>query len=187
MKLPCNTNNTGYRLECETCLNRGKTVVYEGETSRSARTRGLEHLRDLNNKKSGSALHKHKEIEHKGETMSIKMSITNKFKDPLTRQANEAVRINNRNRNELLNSKTEFNHPPIPRITVERKPFLKKKSQTSKDELNSNANPALKCPSGDVSLSGIEEFINTRCCPQPNQKQLSSEQDNYIESTMLNL
>ena len=55
------------------------------------------------------------------------MQITKKFKDPLTRQANEGVRINNRNKIELLNSKTEFNHPPIPRITVERKPFFKKK------------------------------------------------------------
>ena len=35
MKLPCNTNNIGYRLECERCLDRGKTVVYEGEISRS--------------------------------------------------------------------------------------------------------------------------------------------------------
>ena len=31
MKIPCNTNNTGYKLECETCLIRGKTVVYEGK------------------------------------------------------------------------------------------------------------------------------------------------------------
>ena len=54
------------------------------------------------------------------------MQITKKCKDPLTRQANEGVRINNRNKNELLNSKTEFNHPPIPRITVERKPFSRK-------------------------------------------------------------
>ena len=50
------------------------------------------------------------------------MEITKKFKDPLTRQANEAVRINNRGKSELLNSKSEFNHPPTVRISVERRP-----------------------------------------------------------------
>ena len=94
LKIPCNTNNAGYRLECETCSERGKNAVYEGETSRSARTRGLEHVRDFSNDESGSVLFKHKELEHKEEEMKIKMRITKKFKDPLTRQANEAVRIN---------------------------------------------------------------------------------------------
>ena len=52
--------------------------------------------------------------------MKFRMEITNKFRDPLTRQANEAVRISSRRKNEILNSKNEFNHPPITRITVER-------------------------------------------------------------------
>ena len=53
--------------------------------------------------------------------MKFRMEITNKFRDPLTRQANEAVRISKRKKHELLNSKTEFNHPPIARISVVRK------------------------------------------------------------------
>ena len=52
--------------------------------------------------------------------MKFRMEITNKFHDPLTRQANEAVRISSRRKDEILNSKNEFNHPPITRITVER-------------------------------------------------------------------
>ena len=48
------------------------------------------------------------------------MEITKKFRDPLTRQANEAVRISGRNKTEILNSKSEFNNPPITKITVER-------------------------------------------------------------------
>ena len=50
------------------------------------------------------------------------MKIINKFKDPLTRQANEAVRIGRRNekKGELLNSKNEFHHPKIARIIVEK-------------------------------------------------------------------
>ena len=53
------------------------------------------------------------------------MEITQNFKDALTRQANEAVRIYSRPDNELLNSKSEFNHPPLARIVVERKTGLR--------------------------------------------------------------
>ena len=92
-------------------------------------------------------MYKHKEIEHKNEDMKFSMQVTKKFKDPLTRQANEAVRISNRGKMELLNSKTEFNHPPIARITVERRNFFKKKpiqNVLSKNGLNPKCNPALQ-------------------------------------------
>ena len=45
------------------------------------------------------------------------MEITQKFKLP--RQANEAVRIYSRY--EILNSESEFNHPPLNRVVIERK------------------------------------------------------------------
>ena len=64
---------------------------------------------------------KHKEIDHKNEEIEFSMKITNTFKEPLSRQANEAVRIKNRGQKETLNSKSEFNHPPIARITVDGK------------------------------------------------------------------
>ena len=119
--IPCNTSNVGYRLQCGTCQDRGQTKVYEGETSQSARIRGAEHARNLKNRNPNSALFKHKQSEHKDEEMYFKMEITKKFKDPLSRQADEAVRISNRSTNEILNSKNEFNHPPIARIRVEKK------------------------------------------------------------------
>ena len=51
------------------------------------------------------------------------MEITQKFKDALSRQANEAVRIFNRSNGELLNSKSEFNHPPLARVVVEKRKY----------------------------------------------------------------
>ena len=120
IKFSCTSNNVGYKLVCETCEDRGFDKVYEGETARSARVRGAEHRRDFNNGREDSALHKHKLNAHKDEEMKFRMEITNKFRDPLTRQANEAIRISTRNKNEILNNKNEFNHPPITRITVER-------------------------------------------------------------------
>ena len=50
----------------------------------------------------------------------MKMVVHNSFKDALTRQSNEAVRINRRENKSLLNSKGEMNHPPLARITVEK-------------------------------------------------------------------
>ena len=58
---------------------------------------------------------------HKNENIKFKMEITCKFKDALSRQANEGVRISSRPAHELLNSKSEFNHPPTARIIVEKK------------------------------------------------------------------
>ena len=117
----CNTNNVGYQWICNTCKERKVTKVYEGETSRSARLRGLEHLASYKQKHDDSVLYKHKQLEHADEDVEYSMEITGVFKDALTRQADEAVRIFSRKNDELLNSKSEFNHPPIARIVVEKK------------------------------------------------------------------
>jgi hypothetical protein len=122
-KLPCNTNNVGYRLGCKTCSDRGIDQGYEGESGRSARVRGMEHFNAFLKDKPDNVFFKHKHMEHAEEKMEIKMEITRPFKDALTRQANEAVRISNRSKNtkkESLNSKSQFNHPPIARLTIER-------------------------------------------------------------------
>ena len=121
INLICNSNNIGYRWSCSTCQTRDKVMVYEGETSRSARLRGIEHLRSYYNKRNDSVLYKHKMLEHKNETVEFKMEITGVFKDALTRQADESVRIQARKNTELMNSKSEFNHPPIARVIVEKK------------------------------------------------------------------
>ena len=120
VKIPCNINNVGYRWLCLTCKERNITKVYEGETGRSARVRGVEHLRDLEKKKEKSALFKHKENDHQQENVKFRMEITKIFRDSLTRQANEAVRIYSRPAADVLNSKSEFNHPSVARIVVER-------------------------------------------------------------------
>ena len=66
-------------------------------------------------------LYKHKVLEHPEEdNIHFKMEITGLFKDALTRQANEAVRIKNCEKSEILNSKSQFNHPPITRIVVDK-------------------------------------------------------------------
>ena len=104
-----------------TCKERDIVKIYEGETARSARLRGGEHLKDLEKRREKSVLLKHKLSDHPTENVKFTMEITKKFKDALTRQANEAVRIFSRPGHEILNSKSEFNHPPLGRVVVEKK------------------------------------------------------------------
>ena len=85
--IPCNSNNVGYRWRCITCRERNIIKVYEGETGRSARVRGAEHLKELEKEKEKSVLFKHKLKEHKNENVTFQMEITKKFHDALSRKA----------------------------------------------------------------------------------------------------
>ena len=107
--------------------------------------------------------------------MQIKMKITRKFKDPLTRQANEAVRINNRNKMELLNSRNEFNHPAIPRIMVEKTSNFK---NTKFGQSGCGTALPTEIANDSLLLSGMEPSLISSSNNTVNQKQLSSDQEN---------
>ena len=113
----------GYRWVCKTCQNQNITTTYEGETARSVRLRANEHVTGFKNKNTNNILYKHKIMDHKTEEVEFKFESTGKFKDALTRQANESVRIRNQNVQNCitLNSKSQFNHPPMARVVVEGK------------------------------------------------------------------
>ena len=65
------------------------------------------------------------------------MVITRKFTDPLSRKT---VRIHKRAKNELLNSKSEFNHAPIARIIVEKNVREQGPQQPQKNFMKHNFN-----------------------------------------------
>ena len=122
LKVSCRKNYLGYGWICDTCEKRNIEKVYEGETARSAKIRGFEHLRGYVNKNKNNVIFKHKESDHPNEKMEMKMIISGTFQDALSRQCNEAVRIHRRSAHTLLNSKSEMNHPKVARITVVKKP-----------------------------------------------------------------
>ena len=98
----------------------------------------MEHIRALKNKKADSVLYKHKMLEHINEDVEFGLEITGKFQDALTRQANESVRIYNRKGTEILNSKSEFNHPPTARVVVEKRKNDYKAKQAQFQDKNIN-------------------------------------------------
>ena len=63
---------------------------------------------------------KHNMIYHPGKEIKFKIKRTGKFHDPLSRQINEGVRINNSTANSgyLMNSKAEFHQGQVPRVVV---------------------------------------------------------------------
>ena len=60
-------------------------------------------------------------MDHPREKAEFKMHLLKKFKDPLTRLANEGARISSRNPIEWPSSKSEFHQPATVRLQVEKK------------------------------------------------------------------
>ena len=113
LKVPCDTQSVGYRWSCSNC-----NQIYEGETGRTIRTRTKEHIAQLKRSEKSNPLVKHHDNYHAGLSPAFQLEILNTFKDPLTRQAEEGVRIYSANPDSLMNTKSEFNHPSIKRLRL---------------------------------------------------------------------
>ena len=113
----CNATGVTYELVCQEC--KGK---YIGETSRSAYSRGKEHLHSLNRREEQSVMWRHACEKHGGDIPSFVMNVTGIFRDDaMLRQITEAVLIGKVKHNELINTKNEWNYVKVPRaiVTVE--------------------------------------------------------------------
>ena len=78
----------------------------------------------FHNVKPWNPLAKHNLVSHPDENKKVRfnLKINKVFKDPLTRQANEGVKIfRSSNQVSILNSKSEFNHPPTNRVTISKR------------------------------------------------------------------
>ena len=99
----CRRPNVGYEISCSECT---QTVVYIGETSKSGYVRGLQHLENYRGKTADSPLWKHALSDHQGrQDVQFTKKIKKTFGDPLSRQCNESVRIQNSDADVLLNGK----------------------------------------------------------------------------------
>ena len=87
-----------------------------GETGCDCYTRGKQHQNALRLKDEENALWKHCLVEHNGIEAEFSMKQTNVFKSCLTRQVNEAVRIEMSTADCVMNSKAEFHQAPLVRV-----------------------------------------------------------------------
>ena len=74
----------------------GAPSIYVGETSRSIEERAQEHWGAARRKDEKSHMHKHQQMEHKGEPPKFVFKMVSSHKTALSRQVKEAVRIRRR-------------------------------------------------------------------------------------------
>ena len=117
----CKIANVGYSIICKTCKERGRDRTYEGESCRTAYIRGKEHIREYERKSDKSVMFKHVKKEHEGEDgeVQFEMKVVSRFKSAMNRQREESVRIQRKNPESLLNSKSEYHGPVIKRKILE--------------------------------------------------------------------
>ena len=120
--------------------------VYVGETSRSLFERAREHIKDGEAKTEDSHISKHWEQEHPGEPMpEFRFKIIRSFKDSLSRQVAESVRIDLRGEG-ILNSKTVYSRNRLPRLEIEKTEW----ERESEDRKKRAEEERLRCEQKDI-------------------------------------
>ena len=142
LKSDCSKRSIVYETWCETCLRaemdkidledmeeeekerkkRGiKIYKYVGESARSAFERGLEHQVDLERLEEDSHMLKHISSVHRDKKLcevEFGMKVVKFTRSALERQVLESVKIQEeRAKNIILNSKSEYSRCTIPRLT----------------------------------------------------------------------
>ena len=120
--LLCRTDGKGsyrstgvtYELVCQASKSK-----YVGETSRTAYTRGREHLHALERRMGSSVMRRHCCDRHDRNEVNFVMNVTGVFRDDaMLRQITESEVINKVEEGKLINSKSEWNYVRIPRAVV---------------------------------------------------------------------
>ena len=149
--IDCKKRNILYESFCTLCnpedKKRGKMDeisflkagrgVYVGESSRSLYERTKEHVADRNGWKEDSHQIKHWMLDHSElkEPPPFRFKLVKCFRDPMSRQISEAVRIELRGES-TFNSKPEFNRCRVPRLRIDQEGWKedKLKNQSSHPE-----------------------------------------------------
>jgi hypothetical protein len=114
----CSKPGAGYRQTCIDCQEAGVTATYEGETSRTAYQRGLEHASDVEKKSEDSPLWKHSTIHHESNPARFQMEVTGLHRSAMERLSNEIVRIKISNSTIVMNSKNDWAQPALVRVVA---------------------------------------------------------------------
>ena len=141
----CKRRNIVYENRCTLCQVGGEESkdngrgVYIGESARSLYERSKEHESDKEGRHEDSHQVKHWVLDHPelSAPPRFRFKLISSFKDALTRQITEAVRIE-RGGGEILNSKSEFNRCRIPRLRIDLEEWnLMKKKRVELMEIKS--------------------------------------------------
>ena len=109
--------------------------IYIREISRSLHERAVEHVRDAENFSPKSHIVKHWMNSHADlpSPPQMEFSITARYRDCLSRQIGEALRINF-TKDVILNSKGEYRSNTISRLTIEEDAWKRRKRSRLEEE-----------------------------------------------------
>ena len=104
--------------------------IYVGETGRSLHERAKEHWNDVVGRSEDSHMIKHWLSSHADlqEPTKFCMKVVGSYKDALSRQLSESLRIDLRGGG-VLNSRTEYSRCRIPQLVVHMDEWKKKKAE----------------------------------------------------------
>ena len=108
--------------------------IYVGESSRSLFERSKEHIKSGEEKREESFIAKHWQESHPDmrKVPEFRFKIVRSYRDPLTRQVGESVRIDMRKG--VLNSKTMYSRNTLPRLVLEKTDKEKKYEEFEKEK-----------------------------------------------------
>ena len=134
-------------LSTRGCKKQNIESEYVGETGKNAYTKSKQHMGGLKRKSEDSAFYKHWRNCHETpcEEKSVRLEnyefkVDKSYQDPISRQINEMVRISNF-QGTLLNSKSEWNAPPIIRIIAQNENERTKKLNLFASDNNESVQP----------------------------------------------
>ena len=112
-----------YSGMCTPCKDTNVVAQYFGETGDSGYCRMRQHKTDIRTECETNGFAKHLEIHHpdkKKDHTVFEMKVEKNFKKNLDRQCFEGTLIANNQCDILMNSRSEFHGPAVPRVTVTR-------------------------------------------------------------------
>ena len=117
-KVSCRAPGIAYRVDCLSCQATGSSSCYEGESGRNGYTRGLEHLEAIRTNSKSNPLSTHQAQFHRGKAPRFRMTILKTFRDSLSRQIEEAKRIEESAGTCTLtmNSRSEWRSTQLPQV-----------------------------------------------------------------------
>jgi hypothetical protein len=143
---------------------RPREGIYYGETSRSLYERAVEHERDAKSFSSKSHIVKHWMNSHPvlQNPPEMEFSISARFRDCLSRQIGEALKINF-SKDILLNSKSEYNNNSLNRISIQEDAWERRERGRQEEEEEELAKKNVEEFRRKKKLEPVEEeVINTR-------------------------
>ena len=118
----CRVTRTIYSIECIRCKEQQQQSVYIGTSGRQLHLRQLEHASDIRHQRRSNALFKHSTNAHPGENVQFMANpLVTGIKYNLDRFIFESIKISenyNNNNVNLLNSRAEWGHRGLPRLTI---------------------------------------------------------------------